>query len=186
MAIKDMQTLYEEGYIADPLDGSELMLIEQGGVSKVLRMDTAAAYFQQYFEQNSACCTATSTPSFLRLSAISNESGAYGADQINITANGELLQIPCSPSESWRDALIAYGNLNYSNQVELGITTYLADGSEFLLLVISNLTAGAGTDNIEIELLGGSTAVLAEQDGNPTYALVDANPAHATFQLSRV
>ena len=44
MAIKDMQTLLEEGHIAGPLDGSELLLIEQGGFSKVLTVEALYQY----------------------------------------------------------------------------------------------------------------------------------------------
>ncbi len=40
MAIKDLQTLYEEGHVATTLDGSELLLIEQGGLSKVVTVGT--------------------------------------------------------------------------------------------------------------------------------------------------
>lgn len=61
MAIKDMQTLLEEGHIAGPLDGSELLLIEQGGFSKVLTVE--ALY--QYLSGRCGCsgggdCTPTS------------------------------------------------------------------------------------------------------------------------------
>lgn len=53
---KDLQTLYEEGHVATTLDGSELLLIEQGGLSKVVTVSTLAQYFMAYFEANSTCC----------------------------------------------------------------------------------------------------------------------------------
>jgi hypothetical protein len=67
MAIKDMQTLYDEGYVAGPFDGSELVLIEQDGLSKVARLDNLAVYFQQYFEQNSSCCGGACTPTSVQV-----------------------------------------------------------------------------------------------------------------------
>ena len=56
MAIKDLQTLYDEGYVATTLDGSELLLVEQNGLSKVVTVSTLAQYFMAYFEANSTCC----------------------------------------------------------------------------------------------------------------------------------
>lgn len=56
MAIKDLQTLYDEGHVASALGGSELLLIEQDGLSKVVTVETLAQYFMAYFEQNSECC----------------------------------------------------------------------------------------------------------------------------------
>lgn len=56
MAIKDLQTLYEEGHVATTLDGSELLLVEQNGLSKVVTVGTLAQYFMAYFEANSTCC----------------------------------------------------------------------------------------------------------------------------------
>lgn len=57
MAIKDLQTLYDEGHVATtPLDGSELLLLEQGGLSKAVTVETLAQYFMTYFEANSTCC----------------------------------------------------------------------------------------------------------------------------------
>lgn len=56
MAIKDLQTLYDEGRVATTLDGSELLLIEQGGLSKVVTVETLAQHFMAYFEANSTCC----------------------------------------------------------------------------------------------------------------------------------
>jgi hypothetical protein len=189
MSIKDMQALYEEGHIAESLNGSELMLIEQGGVSKVLRMDTAAAYFQQYFEQNSACCTVTTIPSFIRFDGSNNDVAAYGVTQIVLTANTEQFVIPCQSTDSWRSVFAAAGDdghLSYDNGVQINVGR-VVDG-EFIYLVITNVTAGTQIDSFDIALTldTGSPAALNEQDDNQTYALVDANPAHATFQLSRV
>ena len=44
MAIKDLQTLYEEGHVATTLDGSELLLVEQNGLSKVVTVGTLAQH----------------------------------------------------------------------------------------------------------------------------------------------
>lgn len=190
MTIKDMQALYDEGHIADALTGTELLLIEQNGVSKVLRLDTAAAYFQQYFEQNSSCCDGgtipVSTPSNLTLSGTQNTADAYGVSEIQIFANGELFSIPVSPTDNWRVELVNQGTINFGNGVVLNFTSEVVSSEDRTLLVIKNNTGGIATDSFEINLIVSSGQPQLSQTGiNESYMLIDNNPAHATFQLSR-
>lgn len=62
MAIKDMQTLLEEGHIAGPLDGSELLLIEQGGFSKVLTVEALYQYLSGRCGCSGGDCVPSSIP----------------------------------------------------------------------------------------------------------------------------
>lgn len=84
MAIKDMQTLLEEGHIAGPLDGSELLLIEQGGFSKVLTVE--ALY--QYLSGRCGCsggggdCTPTTVP---MLGDQSDPTGVTSSNTVTLT-----------------------------------------------------------------------------------------------------
>jgi hypothetical protein len=124
-------------------------------------------------------------PSFIRFSGMGNDVAAYGVTQIIVTANGEPFIIPCLPSQSWRDVLLAQIDLFYDNQTHLEISSGFDSSHEFQYLIVSNVTAGVSIDYFEIELTleQGSPAALYEQDGHPTYALLGA--AHATFDLSR-
>jgi hypothetical protein len=83
MAIKDMQTLLDEGHIAGPLDGSELLLIEQGGFSKVLTVD--ALY--QYLSGRCGCSgSGDCTPTTVSITGLPEDAtGVTDADVLTAT-----------------------------------------------------------------------------------------------------
>lgn len=166
MAIKDLQTLYEEGFVATTLDGSELLLIEQGGLSKVVTVGTLAQYFMAYFEANSSCCQ--SCIASVQISASDADVASYGAESIVITVNGtESMTLSVAVGQSWKAVLRG------QSYIIGGVSIGFAEGifAESPTLDVTNLTALAGSDLINIKLIarsGESPQIVAMTDGVTT------------------
>ena len=156
MAIKDLQTLYDEGRVATTLDGSELLLVEQGGLSKVVTVGTLAQYFMTYFEANSTCCAAGISCDGATIEAVVSPLGA-SPNSYTVTVDGTTL------SSIYIDDIAAELSLNHD------ITLTVVDGVGTFVYVGLNPTTRVSivaSDATPVEIDLSNTNPTAILDGS--------------------